>query len=912
MIRALKKKGEEITRQFGHSLYGVAYVNDSVYLVLKKTGLYVVGKTTSAIDIPAFPDNYHFMNVEPGRSYVCFDQVNFTGFFFDILEKKDYPIKLLHPAITINSVVGHDAINSSNHLLVGKKLYKMLFTRKGIDLELVADLPEVPSNVSSISVYPKANQIFIGSLYDGVYIYTRSFFHTYQFNDPSKYNGKKNLLSFPPINNLYTTLLINSSQLYFTHFYPPSSQGVIVNLDNGSFDFAPVRDVNAFVGTIDRHRTIYFQAVNLLTYSLTSKGWQGPHTFGNTYPVGLYYDSKTDKVWVCDHAKNILGYVEGDSLHEYLPYSEADYGDFNSIKRSNGILLVYSPRWLFRVDEVNKKLYKIYDFLEPSLRDVFIDKDNYVWITTYGKGIYMYDLNTNKIYHPRTDSKEYMLFSHCVVDDGYGNFFVPTNNGLFRINRKALIDACKDSTKTVFYHYYDKSSGLLQNEFNGGCLPAYNKLPNGDILLPSIKGLVRVFTSTISTPDSYPIFIQKIATPKKSYDFKDNMVFGANERILTWEVNFAQWEYPSTSGLSYQADGDSTWTYLNAEERRIQLIDLSGGKHQLRIRNQFDLIGAKISTLVVNFEIKKKYFEKVWFWFFVMSILFLIIYFTAAIRNRQLKRKNIQLERSINKKTLEIRGKNADLEHTLSNLNAALGHLEQNSRFQQKLIGLLGHDIMIPLQYIAKVATQLDNYRHKLSAETTSGAIHEIGTTATQLLYLGESIIHWIKLQEGNFIPRYSKINLYTLVHELVNLHQPLASDKKNIIKNEVFEDFYCVQEPLIIKIILHNLLLNANKFTSNGIITITAQSINDTLNLSVKDTGVGMDNTIVEELNNLKTVSSQKGTANETGWGLGYRFIIDLLKFVHGKFSIQSTKGKGTTVTIDIDLKNIVESEEI
>jgi len=59
------------------------------------------------------------------------------------------------------------------------------------------------------------------------------------------------------------------------------------------------------------------------------------------------------------------------------------------------------------------------------------------------------------------------------------------------------------------------------------------------------------------------------------------------------------------------------------------------------------------------------------------------------------------------------------------------------------------------------------------------------------------------------------------------------------------------------------------------------------------------MNSETVADLNNMKTVLSEKGTGNERGWGLGYRFIIDLIRFVQGKFSIQSERGKGTKVII-------------
>ncbi len=157
-------------------------------------------------------------------------------------------------------------------------------------------------------------------------------------------------------------------------------------------------------------------------------------------------------------------------------------------------------------------------------------------------------------------------------------------------------------------------------------------------------------------------------------------------------------------------DNDKNWTYLDAGDRQIRLTGLDGGKHTLRIRNQFDLNGANVSTLAVDFYIQKKYHETAWFWVVSGLALIAIIYGITTLRNRQLRQQNIKLEKTVHSKTLEIKIKNTDLQNTLQNLYEALEHVEQNSKFQERLIGLLGHDIMTPLQYISKVANQVMVY----------------------------------------------------------------------------------------------------------------------------------------------------------------------------------------------------------
>lgn len=72
-------------------------------------------------------------------------------------------------------------------------------------------------------------------------------------------------------------------------------------------------------------------------------------------------------------------------------------------------------------------------------------------------------------------------------------------------------------------------------------------------------------------------------------------------------------------------------------------------------------------------------------------------------------------------------------------------------------------------------------------------------------------------------------------------------------------------------------------------------------MSISVNDTGIGMAPPIVEALNQLKAVSSSKGTESEEGWGLGYRVIFDLIKLSNGNLTISSELGRGTEVKIEL-----------
>jgi signal transduction histidine kinase len=141
------------------------------------------------------------------------------------------------------------------------------------------------------------------------------------------------------------------------------------------------------------------------------------------------------------------------------------------------------------------------------------------------------------------------------------------------------------------------------------------------------------------------------------------------------------------------------------------------------------------------------------------------------------------------------------------------------------------------------------------------------------------------------------------VVNEIVMVHKPIAAVKNNIIVCNVPSHLSCIHDPVFIKVLLHNLLLNANKFTSGGTISIDAFFSGTCLTMHIEDTGVGMQPALVASLNDLIPVVSQKGTDKEPGWGMGYMLIIDLLRFANGKLHVESKVASGTKVSFSLPM---------
>lgn len=104
---------------------------------------------------------------------------------------------------------------------------------------------------------------------------------------------------------------------------------------------------------------------------------------------------------------------------------------------------------------------------------------------------------------------------------------------------------------------------------------------------------------------------------------------------------------------------------------------------------------------------------------------------------------------------------------------------------------------------------------------------------------------------------------------------------------------------------IVGNLVSNAMKFTNqngNVIVDLDLTEIDDkvSLNITVVDTGVGINDETIDSILNGSTAST-KGTEGEKGYGFGLKMIKHLIDGLKGEMEITSIEGQGTTFEVKL-----------
>ena len=151
------------------------------------------------------------------------------------------------------------------------------------------------------------------------------------------------------------------------------------------------------------------------------------------------------------------------------------------------------------------------------VRTIYEDAENRLWIGTYDSGLALLrDGKFTKI------TMENGLFSNGVfqiLPDERGNFWISSNQGIYRVNRRQLIDFADGKISTIISTAFGKSDGMLSIECNGGRQPAGLKTKDGKLWFPTQDGVAIVDPNSVAfNPLPPPVVIETVQIDGKSFD----------------------------------------------------------------------------------------------------------------------------------------------------------------------------------------------------------------------------------------------------------------------------------------------------------------------------------------------------------------------------------------------------------
>jgi len=245
-----------------------------------------------------------------------------------------------------------------------------------------------------------------------------------------------------------------------------------------------------------------------------------------------------------------------------------------------------------------------------------------------------------------------------------------------------------------------------------------------------------------------------------------------------------------------------------------------------------------------------------------------------------------------------------ELASSYDRLNKANFELVELDRLKSDFIGIVSHELKTPLTTLMGYTDYFINGKlGQLTGQQTK-AFEAMFRSVKKLNKQISDLLDFTRIESGKLAVAAERFGLKELLDEVVAGQRVLAERKGLRIKRHIGEPFTVTADRARIAQVLDNLVVNAVKFTEQGLIELIAEPAPDRqVKISVTDTGQGIPEEslprVFDRFYQVEGSSSRK----YAGMGLGLAIVKAIVEAHGGEVQVRSTIGKGTTFSFNLPL---------
>lgn len=257
---------------------------------------------------------------------------------------------------------------------------------------------------------------------------------------------------------------------------------------------------------------------------------------------------------------------------------------------------------------------------------------------------------------------------------------------------------------------------------------------------------------------------------------------------------------------------------------------------------------------------------------------------------------NLHLRELNEKLTEEIEERKA----TEQTLQVSQKELRTANAAKDKFFSIIAHDLKNPFNGIIGLSTILLEEYDRFSAEKQKELLLNIKSSASNTFRLLQNLLDWSQTQTGKiaFEPRQFEIG--PVIAEIIELVRPTAENKNIRLEMALSEGLIVLADMNMFGTVIRNLLQNGIKFTKpGGWVGIETCRVGSMVEISIKDTGVGISPETLNKLFMINASVASCGTAGEEGTGLGLILCHEFIEKNNGQIRVESSPGMGSTFVV-------------
>jgi signal transduction histidine kinase len=236
--------------------------------------------------------------------------------------------------------------------------------------------------------------------------------------------------------------------------------------------------------------------------------------------------------------------------------------------------------------------------------------------------------------------------------------------------------------------------------------------------------------------------------------------------------------------------------------------------------------------------------------------------------------------------------KNSRRQHVMIQmLDQKNNELKELNLSKDKIFSIIAHDLRVPFNGFLGLTRLLADDLSDLTQDEIQKIAVSMNNSSIYMFRLLEDLLDYSRIQQGMILSDRLSIPLLPLVNEsMTTLLEPAKTKQISLIINipndmEVFADTY------MLKTVIRNIASNAIKFTTKDGKIICSAIINPdrSVEISIRDTGIGMSPEMVENLFKFDVNTGRSGTDGEPGTGLGLIICKEFIEKQGGKLWVSS-----------------------
>ncbi len=232
-------------------------------------------------------------------------------------------------------------------------------------------------------------------------------------------------------------------------------------------------------------------------------------------------------------------------------------------------------------------------------------------------------------------------------------------------------------------------------------------------------------------------------------------------------------------------------------------------------------------------------------------------------------------------------------------LNAMIARLEAAFTRQRRFIADASHELRTP---VAAILSLTENALDLAEERDPILVLREVNTEALRLRHLISDLLSLARADEGQLVLDRDMVPLDLLVSDVVASLQPLAEERAITLATTALDPVQVQGDAPRLALVLMGLVDNALTYTNaGGTITLAVHLVNDTAQIAVNDTGMGIAAPDLPHIFERFYRADRARSRAAGGNGLGLAIAATIVQLHGGTITAASRVGQGSTFTLTL-----------